>query len=151
MTHEGGVVTPLIVHWPDGIETPGRITHEPAHIVDVVPTLLSLAQTDYPETYGGHRLAPLTGSNFMPLLEGKNQVPEKTMFFEHNGNRAVRIGDLKAVQLHKRNWELYDLVSDPTELDNLADKQPDNLQRLQSAYREWAREHGVLEWPVRRE
>jgi arylsulfatase A-like enzyme len=73
------------------------------------------------------------------------------MFFEHNGNRAVRVGNLKAVQLHKKSWELYDLSSDPTELVNLAVSQPDNLRRLQTSYWLWARENGVLEWPVKKE
>ena len=151
MTHEGGIITPMIVHWPDGIKTPGKITHEPVHIVDMLPTLLAMAETSYPSTYQGHTLPPLTGTDFMPLVHGGKQASDKTMFFEHNGNRAVRVGNLKAVQLHKKSWELYDLSSDPTELNNLAETQPDNLRRMQSAYSQWARSNGVLDWPVQRD
>lgn len=150
MTHEGGIISPLIVHWPEGLRNSGTINHEPAHIVDVVPTLLSLAQIDYPERYNEHRLASLVGEDLLPLIQGGKQGLDRTFFFEHNGNRAIRAGNLKAVQLHKKAWELYNLVQDPTELNDLAVSQSADLQRLQSLYRQWARDYGVLPWPVKR-
>lgn len=152
MTHEGGIKTPLIVHWPDGIESQGRITHEPVHIVDLFPTLLSLANTDYPKTFKGEALIPLMGTNILPLVHGTSkQSLDKTMFFEHQGNQAARIGNWKIVRTHNQEWELYNLEKDPTELDNLIHKQTAQAEALKTRFNQWAEACGVRPWPVKQE
>ena len=148
MTHEGGIITPLIVHWPDGIKTRGRISHEPVHIVDIVPTVLSLARSDYPKTYKGQALAPLMGTDIMPLVHGKTRVSDKTMFFEHQGNQAARMGNWKLVRRHNQEWELYNLAEDPTELDNLINEQVQIADSLRKLFNQWAEQCGVRPWPI---
>ena len=149
MTHEGGIITPLIVNWPKGIEAPGRITREPVHIIDIVPTILSLAHLDYPKTFQAHSLAPLRGTDIMPLARGGTQTADKVMFFEHQGFQAARIGDWKIVRPHNRVWELYDLKADPTELVNVIQERQEKAESLKNQFNEWANECGVRPWPVK--
>jgi arylsulfatase A-like enzyme len=150
MTHEGGIITPLIVHWPDGIKSKGKISRSPVHVTDIVPTVLSLAKTGYPETYKGKKLVPLTGTDIMPLVHGKTQSPNKTMFFEHQGNQAARMGNWKLVRRHNQQWELYNLQEDPTELNNLINKQTEKAEDLKKHFNKWAVQCGVKPWPVRK-
>ena len=148
MTHEGGVITPMIVHWPKGIESKGLITQEPVHIIDVMPTLLQLAGSSYPNEFNNQRLAPLPGNSFIPLLDGEKQNPDKEMYWEHSGNQAVRIGDMKLVRRHKKEWELYNLKEDPTELNNIATDYPEEFTALKKRWDSWAEDHEVEDWPV---
>lgn len=91
--HEGGIITPMVMHWPAGIADAGRLIHEPLHVMDVMPTCLQLAGTTYPKQFNGHRLDPLDGEDFLPLLKEKRQAPTRTLCWEHEGNRAVRRGN----------------------------------------------------------
>lgn len=150
MTHEGGIITPLIVHWPDGIKSQGRISHDPVHIIDIVPTILSLAQTEYPKTYKGQALAPLMGTDIMPLVHGATPAKDKTMFFEHQGNQAARIGNWKLVRRHNEEWELYNLEEDPTELNNLINKRAEKADSLKTMFNQWADKYGVRPWPIKK-
>ena len=149
MTHEGSIITPLIAHWPNGIESRGRITHEPVHIIDIVPTILSLTQVERPKSFQGQTLIPLRGTDIMPLTRGQSQAPNKTMFFEHQGFQAARIGNWKIVRPHKKEWELYDLAADPTELENLIRKHPEKAESLKAQFNQWAKECDVRPWPVK--
>ncbi|MCG6190491.1 arylsulfatase [Maribellus maritimus] len=147
-THEGGIITPLIVHWPKGIKSVGRLSHEPVHITDIFPTILSLTQTQYPKRLKGKELMPLVGADIMPLVHGEKQKPNKTMFFEHQGNQAARIGNWKLVKTHNLNWELYNLKEDPTELNNLINKQKVIADSLKNQFNHWAEQCGLKPWPV---
>ncbi len=144
MAHEGGIITPLIMHWPAGLRSNGLITRQPIHIIDLFPTILSLVSGLDEDG----NLENLEGSSLMPVIRGERSGTAKTMLFEHQGNRAVRVGDWKLVSRHRQSWELYHLKDDPTELNNLAENHPDKKSELLSAYKQWANENGVEEWPI---
>lgn len=149
MTHEGGVVTPLIFHWPEGIKQAGVISDQPIHITDMMPTLLDIAGTTYPKSLHGNELISIQGKSIVPLLSGGKQDPDKAMYWEHEGNQAVRIGDWKLVKRHKNPWELYDLKTDPTELSNLAQAKAEQADSLENNWNAWAQKVGVKDWPVK--
>ena len=157
-THEGGIATPFIVSWPKGIAcNPGVIDHSPSQLPDVVATIMDITGVEYPESFDGHTIAPLEGESFLPVLQGKHWE-RGPLFWEHEGNAAVRDGKWKVVKNftgaesatpgycdpeRRGDWELYDMERDRTELSNLADEQPDIVERLSTAYEEWAARCGV--------
>jgi arylsulfatase len=142
--HEGGIATPLIVRWPAGIRRPGLV-HEPGHVVDLMATCLDAAGVEYPRTFEGRPIEPLDGRSLRPLFEGKS-LGERPLFWEHEGNRAVRRGRWKLVATHKGAWELYDLEADRTESVDLASRHPELVRELAAAWDGWARGSGVLPW-----
>lgn len=148
--HEGGIITPMVMHWPAGIDKSGKIISDPVHTMDIMPFCLELAGATYPGSFMSRKLDPLDGINFMPLVNGKGKYPQRTLFWEHQGNRAVRKGDWKLVSLRKMAWELYDLSKDPFEQKDLADKCPEKVSQLRKLYGEWAKDHGVKPWPLKK-
>ncbi|MEZ4995180.1 MAG: arylsulfatase [Saprospiraceae bacterium] len=148
MEHEGGLLTPLIAHWPDGLPQRGLITHEPAHIMDLMATCLDLAGIDYPDSLNNASTLPPAGKSFLPQLRGNKADPERTLFWEHEGNKAVRRGSWKLVKQHQGDWELYNITDDPVELHDLSVEYPERVQALSTAYEAWALENAVLKWPV---
>ena len=150
MTHEGGTITPLIVHWPAGIAKPNQLVHQPVHINDIMPTCLELAGVDYPKQYKGREILSLDGKSFLSTLNGGNFSHEQ-LFWEHEGNQAVREKDMKLVRQHNQAWELYDLATDPTELNDLSDTKIQTAQRMQEQYQRWMKRQGVQAWPLMKE
>ncbi|HJP00137.1 MAG TPA: arylsulfatase [Planctomycetota bacterium] len=148
--HEGGIASPFIAHWPSGIEARGTIQPEPCHLIDVAATLFDLAGARYPERHGGNEIGPLEGISLLPLFRGEELERPSPIFFEHEGNRAVREGQWKLVARHARPWELYDLSADRSETTDLADSQPERVASLSAAYEAWAERCGVLSWPLER-
>lgn len=156
--HEGGIATPLIAYWPGVIKNPGTLTHQPGHLIDIMATCLDLGGIEYPRTYKGQELTPLEGKSLLPIFEGKQREGHEAIYWEHEGNRAVRQGKWKLVAAHGQPavrvagqpWELYDLEADRTELNNLADKHPDRVEQLKSLYQSWAKRCGVLPWPIKK-
>lgn len=146
--HEGGIATPFIVHWPDAI-APDSMVHEPVHIMDIAATLLDITGIDQPETRGGVKVTPIEGESFQPVLQGSSQWQrEKPIFWEHEGNCAVRWGKWKLVKKHPEAWELYNMENDRTELHDLSGAEPQLADRLGALYAEWAERCGVLPWPL---
>lgn len=143
--HEGGISTPLIVRWPAGVAARGQFTREPGHVIDLQPTFLELAGAKYPEKLKDRALTPLPGQSLLPILQGKSPG-ERTLAWEHEGNRAVRVGDWKLVATFRGPWELYDLRTDRAELKNLAAQQPARVQQLAAAWQVWADQVGVVPW-----
>lgn len=141
--HEGGISTPLIVHWPDGIKQPGTITRQPGHLVDIMATCLDLTGQAYPRIRNGKPTVPPRGSSLAPIFAGqKRKQPEIAFTFYHKNN-ALRIGKWKLVNMNFGDWELYDLENDRTELHNLA---KENLAQLDFMKQRWAeveREYGM--------
>ena len=136
--HEGGIATPFIVHWPEGIVRPGRIANSPGHVIDLMSTVLDAAGMDG---------LPTEGSSLVPLFESAQaEIAPRTLYWEHIGNRAVREGSRKLV-LNRRleEWELYDLDDDPTELRDLAPLLPAEARRLEDKWHAWARRVGVFD------
>ncbi len=142
--HEGGISTPLIVHWPAGIRVRGEIRHSPGYLPDVMATILDVTQTDYPARYDGRSVAPLEGHSLRDTFEHDTAGQRPTMFWEHEGNAAVRAGQWKLVRRYPHAWELYDMEQDRTELHDLASLHPQRVQDLARQYDEWARRCGVI-------
>jgi arylsulfatase len=138
--HEGGIATPLIASWPAVIKK-GAIIHEPGHLIDILPTCLELAKAEYPKGK-----TPVEGLSLVPLLREGRRTGHDAIFWEHEGNRAVRQGKWKLVARHKAEWELYDLEADRTELKNLAAANPDRVKELAAKHDAWAARVGVVSW-----
>ena len=117
--HEGGISSPCIVHYPDMIAEP-TVIHSPVQFIDVLPTFADLAGAVYPSEYGGGAIQPVEGESFRPALEGVDWQRENPLYWEHEGNRALRIGEWKLVSKHPGDWELYNLIEDRTELNNFS-------------------------------
>ena len=143
--HEGGIATPLIVNWPAGITARGQFAREPGHVIDLLPTFLELAGTQFPEKIQARALTPPAGRSLVPVWQGR-PLGERTLAWEHEGNRAIRVGDWKLVASYRGAWELYDLSRDRTELDNLAARQPAKVKELADAWQKWADQVGVVPW-----
>ncbi len=140
-THEGGIASPLIVHWPAGLEArPGSLIRSPAHVVDLLPTFLEAAGVASP------RVSSLRSASMMSLLRGGSRR-RGPMFFEHEGNRAVIDGKWKLVSDFPGPWELYDLEADRTELQDLAARDPERVAAMSAMYHGFAEETGVEAWP----
>jgi len=135
--HEGGIATPLIVHWPDGIATRGELRYTPSHLIDIVPTLLELTGTTKPATIRGLPVPPAPGLSLVPALAHDVTIPHEFLWWEHEGNRALRAGDWKLVALSRGEWELYNLTQDRGESRDLAAQQPARVQELSAL---WQRE-----------
>lgn len=141
---EGGCHTPLIVHWPKGLTgRPGSTTAEIGHVIDLMPTFLELAGTEYPANYAGHALRPLEGRSLAPLLRGGPRAGHPGLFFEHEGGRAVIAGDWKLVAQPRGEWELYHIAVDATETRDLAGREPRRAAELEQMWRAWARRVGA--------
>ncbi|MDA2938026.1 sulfatase-like hydrolase/transferase [Acidobacteria bacterium AH-259-A15] len=146
--YEGGVCTPLIVHWPDGITArPGSITHQPGHVIDILATCLEVAGAQYPTKYKGHQITPLEGKSLLPIFHAQQRAAHAAIFFEHFGARAVRKGDWKLVKLRDQPWDLYNLARDRTEMNNLAAKYPDKVKALEKLWEKWAERCQVVPTP----
>lgn len=149
-THEGGIATPLIAHWPASIKSPGSIIHQPGHIVDIMATCVDVARADYPQQFNGHTIQPMEGVSLIPALIGKSLQRNQPIFWEHEGNWAIRKGKWKLVCDGPGGiWELYDLQKDRTELNNLARQYPDIVMELASLWQAWAHRARVLPWPYK--
>ncbi len=148
--HEGGIATPFIAHWPAVIKNKGAITHEVGHIVDVMATCLDAAGVTYPKEHEGTELTPLAGKSLLPLFRGRGRQGHDALFWEHQGNRAVRRGRWKLVAAHGGPWELYDLQADRTELHKPAAKYPEKVEELKTLYEAWAERCGVQPWPIKK-
>ncbi len=142
--HEGGISTPLIFHWPAGITQRGEIRHTPGYLPDVMATVVDITGIDYPQQYAGRSVLPLEGHSLQGAFDA-DAGDRPPMFWEHEGNSAVRIGHWKLVRRHPRDWELYDLTADRTELNDLASSQPERVRAMAAQYDAWAKRCGVLD------
>ncbi|SDJ98080.1 arylsulfatase [Catalinimonas alkaloidigena] len=148
-SYEGGVHTPMIAHWPDGITArKGSITSQVGHVMDFMATFVELAQTQYPTTYRNRNITPMAGVSLVPILKGETREGHPVLFNEHMGGRYVRRGAWKQVALDATSdWELYRISEDGAETRNLAAQHPDVVQALDSLWQEWAQTHDVLPKP----
>jgi len=142
--HEGGISTPLIARWPGQIK-PGTMTQQIGHITDIMPTLVEIAGATYPETFKDKPVTPIKGVSLLPALRGEN-VSHPPIFWEHEGNRAVRDGDWKLVAVNTGQWELYDIKTDRTELHDLAKDHPEIVAKMTQQWDIWASKDNVEEF-----
>ena len=146
--HEGGISTPLIAHWPSRINAHGELRHQPGHLIDIMATCVDVGGAKYPSRYKGHKITPMEGKSLQPAF-GNKPIERQALYWEHEGNRAVRQGKWKLVSKHPGRWELYDLEADRTELNNLARKYPRKVEQLKAMYESWAQRCGVRPWPIK--
>ena len=132
--HEGGIATPLIVHWPKGIAARGELRHDQGHLIDIVPTVLELAGGTWPETHNGKPVPPSPGKSLAPAFAKDDSLTRDDLFWYHLGNKAIRAGDWKLVAVAEGSWELYDLKADRSETKNLAADNPDKVKELEAAW-----------------
>ncbi len=144
--HEGGIATPLIVHWPAGITVRGRICRQPGHLIDVMATCLDVADAAYPTEVHGNKTTPPEGRSLVPAFGGR-AIEREALFWEHEGNRAIRAGRWKLVAKGPAGrWELYDMDGDRTEMKDLAGQQPQRVLDMAEQWETWAQRARVLPW-----
>jgi len=144
--YEGAIATPLIVHWPAGIEATGAVVDQVSHVVDLMPTFLELGRARYPDRWEGEDLPPLDGVSLVPSFRG-GAVDRGPIFFEHFDHKAVRTAGWKLVSGRRQPWELYDMESDRTETTDLAGERPELVEDLAVLWEEWARQCNVVPTP----
>jgi arylsulfatase len=146
-THEGGISTPFIAHWPKGIGNAGRWVRDPAHVMDIMPTIVAVTGASYPTEHNGHAITPLEGTSLLPAFHGE-PLPERSIGFDHQGAHALRQGDWKLVwstrMPHEIKWELYNLAEDRCETNDLAERYPRRVQAMAAKWEEWAQHVGVV-------
>jgi len=147
-THEGGIATPFIAHWPQGIaqNRQGTLEHQPGHLVDVMATVVDLAGAQYPHEFRGHRIRPMEGVSLRPAFAGRPLGRSQPLFWEHEGHRAVRSGRWKLVSSYPDGWELYDIAADRVERNDLSSQRPDIVEKLSAEWDAWARRADVDPW-----
>ena len=159
--HEGGIATPLIVHWPAKIKDVGFRT-EPAHIIDIMATCIDVAGGSYPSSYNENDIQPMEGKSLLPVFENKT-LDRKAIYWEHEGNRAVRMGKWKLIsKAHKQHsfvwdktdelaiedWELFDMETDRTEMHNRAEAHPEMVRQMAAMWLAWAKRTGIVPRPT---
>ena len=135
--HEGGIATPFIAAFPKRTGAPNRIVHEPAHFIDIMATCLDAAGTTVSEP---------EGESLLRVIHGDEWMRDRPIVWEHEGNCAVRSGRWKLVKKHPGEWELYDMATDRTELDDRAQSMPETVRELSDIYEKWAARCGVVPW-----
>ena len=137
---EGGISTPAIIHWPKGLKTrPGSITAEPAHLIDVMPTLLEITGSELPSTWPNRELRPISGVTLTPAFHGESLMRQQPIHLLFSRDRGLRDGDWKIVSFKSEPWELYNVAEDRTELNDLAAKHPELVTKMAQKWTDMSR------------
>ncbi|WP_153556634.1 arylsulfatase [Roseimaritima sediminicola] len=150
--HEGGISTPLIMHWPAKMSRAGELESTPSHLIDLMATAVDAAGAEYPQTFhGGNEIKPMEGKSLLPVLQGQ-AIEREALYWEHEGNRAVRMGDWKLVAKGAGgDWELYNIARDRSEQRDLAEQQPQRVERMAQMWDAYARRANVYPLNPRRQ
>jgi arylsulfatase len=137
--NEGGISTPLIVHWPAGIRAKGKLRHDIGHVIDFVPTVLELTGAHASSTWHGVEVPPLPGRSLVPAFRKDGSVKRDFLYFNHEGNRALLMGKWKLVSAREDSdrWELFDLNRDRCEAVDLAAKQPKRVEQMEAKWKQF--------------
>lgn len=160
--HEGGISSPLIVHWPAAIKDQGALREQPSQIIDIMATCVDVAGAQYPEQFGGNSIIPMQGVSLKPAFANQS-LKRDTLYWEHEGNRAIRIGKWKLVSkayswhsehdgtslLSKEHWELFDMELDRTENNDLSAQHSEMVKGMSEAWFSWANRAKVLPKPMK--
>jgi arylsulfatase A-like enzyme len=139
-SYEGGINTPLIACWLGNVEA-GSVSSFPGHFIDLMATFVDISGAEYPEAFNGEKITPMQGVSLVPALKGKNNKRKQPLFWEWRNGQAVREGDWKLVRNGlEKDWDLYDLTTDPTETENLAAGFPDKVKEMESLFLQWKSE-----------
>ncbi len=147
--HEGGISTPFIAHYP-GVIKAGQLVNQPGHIIDLMPTLLDFAGGTYPANFNGENIVPMEGVSLKDVLTGRKLKRDQPLFWEHEGNRAMRQGDWKLVSQYDnqakkfKDWELYNMTTDRSELKDLSNEKTELKNRMINDFEQWAGRVGVV-------
>ncbi len=144
--HEGGISSPLIARWPRVIKKTGGLNSETAHLIDIMATCVDVGAAQYPKTFQGNAITPMEGKSLKPVFETGKRTGHAEIFWEHEGNRAVRQGKWKLVSRWPGKWELYDVAADRTELTDLAKTNPKKVAELSAKWDAWAKRCNVVPW-----
>ena len=142
--HEGGISTPLIASWPAGISAHGELRHSPGHVVDIAPTILELAGVTKPAEWKGQPIPPAPGKSLVAALKADVTIERPSLWWLHEENKAIRVGDYKLVAAKSDPWELYDLKTDRAEQNNLAAKMPEKVKELADLWQKQTDEYAAL-------
>ncbi len=148
--HEGGISTPLIAHWPAGIpkERRNKFEHQPGHLIDLMATCVDVGEATYPNEFNGKKITPRQGVSLQPAFLGKPLGRSQPIFWEHEGNRALRDGKWKLVAKGANGpWELYDIEADRTELNDLSQEHADRAKNMAGRWETWAIAAKAKPWP----
>lgn len=143
--HEGGISTPLIAHWPSGIPAAqqGKIEAQAGHLIDLMATCAAVAGANYPSEFNGQTIQPMEGVSLLPAFQGRD-LEARSIFWEHEGNRAHRSGPWKLVAKENQPWELYNIAQDRAEMHDLAAASPERVKAMAEAWETWAAKANVL-------
>jgi arylsulfatase A-like enzyme len=139
--HEGGISTPFIARWPKGVRGRNTLTRQPAHLIDIMATCVDVSGARYPST-----VLPMEGRSLRTAFQGGAIRRSDGIYWEHEGNRAVRDGKWKLVSRHPDRWELYDMEADRSEMNDLAAREPGTAARLAAMHEKWSARVGVVDW-----
>lgn len=138
--HEGGISTPMIAHWKAGIKRKGSLEPTPGHLIDLMATVVDMSGAKYPA-----EVQPMEGRSLVPLFKG-GKIERDALYWEHEGNRAVRVGDWKLVAVHNQPWELYNIAKDRSEQNDLSKSEPERVQQMIALYEAYAKRTNVEPW-----
>jgi len=156
--HEGGIATPLIVHWPEGIKKTGKMRNFPGQLMDIMATCVDVANAQYPALRNGKTVYPMQGMSLVPSFR-KGIKSNRYLIWEHESNKAIRKGKWKLVYKATNNeknrneqtpyplWELYDMEKDRTETDNIASFHPLIVKELADAWERMAWDTKMKPYP----
>ena len=142
--HEGGISTPLIVNWPAGITTKGELRNTPAHVIDFVPTVLDLLDIEKPKTWQGEPIPEAPGKSLVPAFAKDETIVRESLWWLHEGNKAIRVGDWKLVAAEGDAWALYDLKTDRAEQHDLVAKMPEKVKELDGLWQKQTHAFTIL-------
>lgn len=151
--HEGGIASPFIAHWPEGLNNAGTMSDQVGHFMDIMPTLVQLTAAGYPTLLNGHKISPMEGISLLSAWKNPQQITNESraMGWEHIGNKAFRNGSYKLVMDPvTKQWNLYNLENDPYETIDLSKREPEKTKTMVQQYESWAKRTGVKPFPVKK-